>query len=557
MPLDPSISLQARPPEPVLPSNPLAAAGQLQGLQQGQLGIQAGQLGVQSKALELQSQTTQLQQLQQSFAARQRLGQIMATAPDTEQGLAKAAQDPEIAKYPNLLTDYRALQATMATIGLQQQETRTSKAHEVEGWTAAARNQADTGLLGAQTSKVQQEISGGLYAQAVKIIAGSTPETLGRNYARWLSTLPPDQAKLISPLANDIVTSMGAGAQAGKDPKAAGQAYADTAARLLFSTGGDPTALLGKPTIQMGPGSLPTRMQEAPVLPPPGGAPGGPSPVPTPQPNQAGGQAEAPGATSPASAAPVGPLAGTGQPLLAPLVGLASPPPHDPNLNDKMAASLIEAHAGPQREVFRQGQVALSQLDDIEAALEKMASTGGVLAPGAGAALRVSLAKGINLLSGIAGGKPVYDPTAIAAAEEATKEAIRLGFSSGKALLGGQREAMQTIDEAIDAVPGIQNTILGGKLIVAAMRAQIQRTQDQWKFEDEWRKRTGGDLTGADEKFAAAFPAEQYQKQVLGQFGLGPKGFTTPEAVRDAYQRGDLTRDQAKDLLKTVKPGGK
>src|SRR5271167_4349863 len=78
MAVDPEISLGFKSQPSALSGNPLDTVGALQGLQNSQ---------------------NQLKQFSQTFAARQKAGQIIASAPDLNTGLQQALQDPDVAGF--------------------------------------------------------------------------------------------------------------------------------------------------------------------------------------------------------------------------------------------------------------------------------------------------------------------------------------------------------------------------------------------------------------------------------------------------------------------------
>lgn len=85
MPLDPSISLDVKPP--ATPANPLTTIGEYAGIQ---------------------NQLNQNRLFQQTFAAKQKAGQIIAASPDLESAFTNLAKDPQVAPFAGqIINDYR------------------------------------------------------------------------------------------------------------------------------------------------------------------------------------------------------------------------------------------------------------------------------------------------------------------------------------------------------------------------------------------------------------------------------------------------------------------
>lgn len=155
---------------------------------------------------------------------------------------------------------------------------------------------------------------------------------------------------------------------------------------------------------------------------------------------------------------------------------------------------------------------------------------------GAGANGKMAAAKTWNSFLDSVGYKGAHvDPAKVAAGEELTKETMRTGFELAKTL--GPREAMQTIQNSIAAVPGIMNTYLGAKYMSATIRAGTMFDEDSHLFKtriisgqaptpgatqnadggwDIKNPKTGATMTigknlvGADAAFSALHPPKDY-----------------------------------------------
>jgi hypothetical protein len=115
---------------------------------------------------------------------------------------------------------------------------------------------------------------------------------------------------------------------------------------------------------------------------------------------------------------------------------------------------------------------------------------------------------------GVKDEKLPFEPDKIASWESLTKESLRLGFALSRSL--GAREAMQVVQSAIKANPGIQNTPLGARMVMNAIRESAQRDADYYRFATQYGTQRGH-LVGADIEFNKANPPELYGRRAIVQ----------------------------------------
>lgn len=565
MPLDPQISLGAKVPE----------AGGAGGNPLGTLATFAG----------VQNQLNTNRLFQQTFAARQRAGQILSQSTDLEQGLDQLYKDPITAPFAaETANAVRAGQQTFADINRMKAVT----AGELQ-------KQATDGL--------QAAVAHGLPS----IIDNPTNETWDNVMQAQLKVLSPSARAAVGPALESLKLSMLSGLPG--DPTAARAEVKKRAAALSLGSGFTPeslSAVVGKPTtinqgnvIQPGleapgqpfvssgpsfPVGAPPRYENFPGGVPaavPGiagtgnpitgqGAPSAPARNSAPAPGANPLGATSPGAPAAASSssataagssgveAPGTPLgvAGNGELLVlpatarSPSVGsgakgmqVLSP------AQQKSAEDLQTEFSGSGLRAYQNANSTLGSLESMSADLDTLAKGGGLLTPGSGAQFRADVAKGLNTMADMAGLKERIDPDKIAAVDAFNKETNRMGLTVLTTMLGNQREAAQTINNiTTKAVPGIDNSYMGGKLVIEGLRATTQRAIDQRKWENAWQAKNQGNLNGAAEAFNKAYPAESYADAVLEKFGIGPKGFTSPQAIVDAVKAGYMTPAQGKTL---------
>lgn len=539
MPLDPTISLQGKVAAP---------AG----------GLDASNLGGLATALNSFNQN---RLFQQSFAARQRAGELIAKSDpnDPESGFKAMLADPLVAGYyPEALSAYRQVQQAQTAIeGAQQTQAMEGMAGIIKGLPAVLANPSMwDGVIKANMATLspaaRARVIPGVESLRRSLTDGlPTDPALARSaFSNRLTgilypTVPPDTIKAI--LGTPQQVDIGGGIQPGLT--APPQGMLDLTGRMV--PGG--SFLLSGPMLGK---SL------SPQLPSLGGVP-----IPV-------GGVHGTGQAGPAAASggPTPSLVNTefnpmpaGTPLYDPARdgsspisgrGIANAPYQVGGLADQ-TKRLAEDFTGVGKTQFDNQNTALSQLRYMSSGYDTMAKGGGFLVPGTGAEFRQGFGKAVNTLSAIVnpGKPPPFDADKITSAEDFIKQTNLLGTSVLTTMLGNQREAAQTIHKFTQSVPGISNTYLGGKLLVDTYAAAAERGIDQRNFENSWLSdpRNGGSLIGADEAFNKQYPATAYAEKVLAKHGLNEKGFTSFGALENAVRNGLLPPDKAAEIAKQQK----
>ena len=136
----------------------------------------------------------------------------------------------------------------------------------------------------------------------------------------------------------------------------------------------------------------------------------------------------------------------------------------------------------------------------------------GILSPGAYGTERAQFAKNANAIVTALGGKPLYSPDQVAAAETLGKDTARLGFEVSKAM--GGNEPGFIVQRAISANPGIDNTAMGYRRIAAGLKQAAQYEQDRSDFYNQLYQKNSN-LNGAEEAFRTAHPVEAYARNAV------------------------------------------
>ena len=503
----------------------------------GGVGTALGQVG---QILGVQQQLNQQKLFQLQYGARVRAGQIISAAPDLETGLEQARQDPAVAAAPDVLNQFREMQQTLTHTQGMQLEQNTNGLQAVMKAASAAIN---------DPSKTRQYFEMALSSLPPEIRARDMPA------ASQLFAAVTDGGRADGPtMQQNLMGIYGAagGTPAGLQTMTGVTGYdANAGDRIVI---GGRSLLTGNPVGK--PGEIGT-----------GTAPGWETPgqVPVGALHSGGG----PGISGPGTSGPPKPGASFGpNPLLGGMnfdaqghmlpsdttgattgslgaggVGVQSPA--QLTMNKGLADRFVDADT----KSYNAAQQVLGSVNYMNAALDSTAKAGGLLTPGTGGELRSNLARGVNTLSQMFGGKPPFDPSAVASAEDMFKESNKMAFQVTNQYLGAQREAAETINKSLASVPSLNNSYLGGKLVLDGIAAGAQRQVDLYKFQQQWAQQHQGNLEGAEVAFNEANPPSKYTAQVLSKYGLDEGGFRTPQDVGKAVQAGFMTPKQARQIL--------
>ncbi len=167
---------------------------------------------------------------------------------------------------------------------------------------------------------------------------------------------------------------------------------------------------------------------------------------------------------------------------------------------------------------FQNATIAHARMLDVQNDIWELAKNGGVLTPGAMGTARENLAKLVSTVQQITGHKPSIDPNALASAQDLIKNTRVLGMSLLTSFFGSQREASETIQSAMGAVPGIENTPRGAMMIGDIIDSVTQWQMGQRKFRQDYQKRNYGDLADSDVLYAQKNPVEGLVQQVIDKY---------------------------------------
>ncbi len=543
-------------------------------------------LGIVSSFADVQNKLNKNRLFQMQIQAKQRFGEIVAAAPDMETGLQQAAKDPVAAPFAGeAIASYRA--SMLANQQLQNEQQSGSMTGYKAVLSAIPGAMDNPSLLGPSIdaqlktlsptarSRVEPAIS-----SLVTSLTGNLPSDLPSAKAEFQKRLAALSigSGVITPegvqgiLGKPTEQNLGGTIMPGTQAPAQGTSQAAPGA---FTPQGNPLTMGAAPSVETTPGGglltkpgLPGGVQTGPQ---PSAAPNVPNfgqqPGTAPQGNALGvapppvSAANAPmPANSPSSAPSGAPLSPSTQispaipaaPVVVqkdsrgmPILGL---------LDVKANSDALSIFNGEGANQFRLSQQGLSKTAEMDTDLDTLARAGGMHTPGTFGQIGNSFAKAVNSFEQMTGNKLDFDPKAVSSFEQLNKDTRTMALSVLNQFLGGQREAASTIQGITQAVPSIDNTYLGAKLVNASTRAMFQRSIDERNFVNDWRQKNGGAIVGAAEEFNRIAPPEAYAQHVLDQFGMttsraGAQFKDLPSVVA-AQKAGLLTRDDARAIAK-------
>ena len=164
-----------------------------------------------------------------------------------------------------------------------------------------------------------------------------------------------------------------------------------------------------------------------------------------------------------------------------------------------------------QREKARNSYNQKFRLDEMDSQIGNLPKT-GLMSQGPLAGPTADIAKNINATIQTMGGKGPFDTSSIAAIEQLQKDRFRLGAELSRSI--GGREPGFIVQQSVQANPGVENTPMGYKRIVAGLREAATYEQDRESFYNDYSGKFGH-LNGAEELFRQLNPPELYSNRAI------------------------------------------
>ncbi len=500
---------------------------------------------------ELQKSQNELKVSNASLVARRKFGQIMAASPDMDSAVATAFADPDVSAFASELTanaasTRNAILDASGKLGTQGQDAFHTF---VKGMPAAIKDPSLYPTLKATALSLASPAIRPMLAKSIDLFDQSLNADLDPDPAKaqeqkrqrfigWANANDAGEAvkNIVStpdqiPLGN-VVQPILRGAALGSEPG-------------KVTPVGNSLAIGISPTLA-NPGSVPYK----------DGSGGGANSLAIPAPKPA---ASAPADAPPApSAIPAANQSALGVPLFDPATDLAEAPAtavrdlagNPTGLEGGRSAALMKDFTEKGKDRYDGAINLKGQLAQIDHDLTGMAKGGGWLVPGSGADLRLSLGKLKSTVQTATGSAPDIDTQKVALGENFNKVVQQMAGSLLNNMYGQQREAAETIKNITDkGVPGISNSLMGGKMITSMFGAVADRSIDKYRFDTEWAAHRNGDLRGSDVAFDKKFPAKLYIDKALHDIGMNETGFTSLRSLKAAKEAGLFTQEQYEAIL--------
>ena len=155
-------------------------------------------------------------------------------------------------------------------------------------------------------------------------------------------------------------------------------------------------------------------------------------------------------------------------------------------------------------------------MEDLDHQFDQLNSQGASwYNTGAGAQWKLAAAKAVNAVAASSNLPPIFDEAKVASGEDIVKQSKLAGMQTLATFFGGSREAASIVHSTQSAVPNIENTPQGGKLVLNGIREGAQWVQDQHEFMANWSQTHAGNMVGADVAFNKQTPSQMYTRRAI------------------------------------------
>jgi hypothetical protein len=176
---------------------------------------------------------------------------------------------------------------------------------------------------------------------------------------------------------------------------------------------------------------------------------------------------------------------------------------------------LGEDFATTDKKSYDASNTSLGMLVSANNAAEILNRTpGSWTSTGAGANTRMEIAKNLNQMSGLFGGKPMVDPASIGEWEALNKQTKLMGMQVVNNYFGGSREAASIINGATTAVPNSENTYLGFRMVSSGIEQDLLRQKELYEFKGQ-QIQSGKPLMTAEIEFNKQHPVQNYTARAI------------------------------------------
>lgn len=185
-----------------------------------------------------------------------------------------------------------------------------------------------------------------------------------------------------------------------------------------------------------------------------------------------------------------------------------------PNVQDAQNKAYTD-FAGRDTDSYIAAQNTHQWLEQMNHAADTLNQHGGFLGTGPTAPERLAFANGVNDILRTAGLPTAFDPKALASWEELKKATTTAGFELSSHYEGHARQAAQTIMNATSAVPSIENSPMGFKMVSAGIQEAAQNAIDLHEFAKQPVYDAHGNLVKAETDFYKNVPSQMYARRAI------------------------------------------
>jgi spore germination cell wall hydrolase CwlJ-like protein len=156
-------------------------------------------------------------------------------------------------------------------------------------------------------------------------------------------------------------------------------------------------------------------------------------------------------------------------------------------------------------------------MEELETQFDRLNQTPGWYNTGTGANFRLDVGKTINGIANSVGLPPVFDQDKLSSGEDILKTSKLAGMQALTSFFGGNREAASIVTSTQQAVPGLENTPQGAKLLVNGYKEAAQYMMDQQSYMTNWYFTHNGNMVGADRAFTTDYPPQMYSRRAISK----------------------------------------
>lgn len=177
----------------------------------------------------------------------------------------------------------------------------------------------------------------------------------------------------------------------------------------------------------------------------------------------------------------------------------------------------MDAFGEKARAQYASAAGTLRSMEDIDQQLNVLNANGpSWYNTGSGAQFKQQFGRAVNSMAASVGAPPIFDPDKLAAGEDIIKQAKLAGMQTLSTFFGGSREAASIVHSTQSAVPNLENTPVGAKLVLSGIKEGARWLMDEHTFMANWYLEHKSNV-GADVAFTQQYPPQMYTRRAISQ----------------------------------------